>query len=102
MINTNIDTIPLLNRDNIAFHNVILPLDLTGKEIARGLVRINDHKIVATKVIDYDTGRYLDCRNWIRYGKSDSFHPLKDGFHISIKNFKDYQLDIFNNVLQYC
>jgi hypothetical protein len=102
MINVNTDTIPLLNRDNNAFSSVIVPLDVRGEEIARGVVTNNDHKAMVVKVLDIDLGRYIDIREWTRYGKETSFNPSKHGVCIKSDKFRDSLIEILNNSLKYC
>ena len=99
----NRDTpVSLLNRDNSYLSAIVLPLDLRGKEIARGVVKGSDSKITVVKVIEMDRGRYIDMRDWIKYGKEGYFHPHKDGLMVNVNRFKGSMIDILNNSLQYC
>lgn len=95
------DTIQLNKRDN-SFTSVIVPLDVRGREIARGIVTQNDHKLQVVKVIDMDDGRFVDIRDWVKYGKEQTFGPTKHGLMIRSDIFKDKMMEVFNNSLKYC
>ena len=101
------DTLPytepfnLNNRDNSS-SSVIVPLDIRGKEIARGIIAQNDHKLQVVKVIDMDEGRYVDVREWNKYGKEQTFGPTKHGLMIRSDVFKEYMISVLNNSLKYC
>lgn len=91
------------NLNNPSFNcNISIPLDVRGKEIARGYIPQNDTKVHVIKVIDMDKGRYIDFREWVKYGKDAHFMPSKHGIMIKADRFKDLISSVLNNSLKYC
>ena len=95
------DTIQLNKRDNYA-SNVIIPLSFKAKELACGSVYQNDHKMIVFKLLEYDNDKYVDLREYNRYGKETAFTPTKKGVQFKASTFKDEMIDIFNRSLKYC
>ncbi len=96
------DTVSLNNSDINAFNSVIIPIDDRGKEIARGIVSRNENKMYVTRVIENENGKYLDVREYVKYGKDTSFNPSKHGMMIRSDIFRDKMMEVFNNSLKYC
>lgn len=91
----------LFTSDINALTNVIIPLDNRGTELYRGVVPYNENKMFVIKVIENDNGRYVDLREWIKYGKDTHFNPSKHGLMVKASVFKEKIYPMLQEMFKY-